>query len=733
MRQIGNEQGGFKRALIRTFVLPPLLMSALAGVLLWQINRLLTVEQRIRHTNQVIAQAHQVEKLLVDMETGVRGYLIAGNASFLEPYNNGLISIDYTFNELGRVVADNPAQFNRLQELRNRYTGWKDYARYAITLRESGGDYQGYVRQGLGKGIMDDMRSRVAAFVKVEEDLRDQQMRDAERSARLAIWIGISLTVLLGALLAFLARRQLINVSDSYSGALRSAQRQTEVVRASEERYRLLFESNPHPMWVFDVETLSFLAVNEAAVRHYGYSLNEFLSMTIKDIRPSEDVPALLEFLTPGFSGLDEAGVWRHKKKDGNIIEVEITSHTADWAGRPAEIVLANDITDRRSAERELVAQRLFLRQIIDLNPSFIFAKDREQRFTLVNRSLADAYGTTVDDILGKTDADFNNNPEEVAHFRRDDLEVINTQQEKFIPKEMVTDAAGHVRWLQTVKRPIISPDGKVNQFLGVATDITDRLSAEEELRKLNGELEQRVKERTSLLEAANKDLEAFSYSVSHDLRAPLRAMNGFSRILIEDYAAELSEEAKRYLNIVLDNARQMGQLVDDLLAFSRLGRQSLQKQLVAPADLVVQVLDVLKSEQDRRRVNISINDLPAANADPSLLKQVYVNLLSNALKYTRRCDEALIEIGSARGNGTGEVVYHVRDNGAGFDMKYAGKLFGVFQRLHRAEEFEGTGVGLAIAQRIIHRHGGRIWAEAEENKGATFYFTLEGGSPNDR
>jgi signal transduction histidine kinase len=242
--------------------------------------------------------------------------------------------------------------------------------------------------------------------------------------------------------------------------------------------------------------------------------------------------------------------------------------------------------------------------------------------------------------------------------------------------------------------------------------------------------LEQRVQERTLQLEVANKELESFSYSVSHDLRAPLRAIDGFSRILKEDYAEPLPQEAQRYLELIRSNAKQMGRLVDDLLNFSRLGRLPLQKQSVRPADLARQVLDELQSEQQGRKLNISIGELPAVQADPSLLKQVYVNLLSNALKYTRVRDEADIEVGAIGANGNGsETVYYVRDNGAGFDMQYSNKLFGVFQRLHRAEEFEGTGVGLAIVQRIIQRHGGHVWAEAEVNKGATFSFTLPGGS----
>lgn len=257
-------------------------------------------------------------------------------------------------------------------------------------------------------------------------------------------------------------------------------------------------------------------------------------------------------------------------------------------------------------------------------------------------------------------------------------------------------------------------------------------------IRKLNAELEQRVLYRTGQLEAANKELESFSYSVSHDLRAPLRAIDGFSRILLEDFAATVPEEGKGFLNLIRENTEQMAQLVDDLLAFSRLGRLSLIKQAVDPGRIVRLCLGEMKAEQKGRKLKIVVGDLPSCQADPTLLKQVWTNLISNALKYTQKCESAHIEIGAVVGprplvNGLAhepaakgtEVSYFIKDNGAGFDMKYVHKLFGVFQRLHRATEYEGTGVGLAIVQRIIHRHGGRVWAEAQPNKGATFFFTL--------
>jgi signal transduction histidine kinase len=255
-------------------------------------------------------------------------------------------------------------------------------------------------------------------------------------------------------------------------------------------------------------------------------------------------------------------------------------------------------------------------------------------------------------------------------------------------------------------------------------------LESDKVTRRLNEELEQRVLERTAQLEAANKELESFSYSISHDLRAPLRAIDGFSRILLNDYSESLPDEARFYLKLVGDNTHQMSELVDDLLAFSRLGRQALTKHTVDPGKIVRLCLAEMEKDQEDRQLEIIIDDLPSCQADPNLLKQVWLNLLSNALKYTSKRKAAQITIGcriAPRPSGPGtETVYYVEDNGAGFDMKYAHKLFGVFQRLHRAADYEGTGVGLAIVQRIVNRHGGRVWAEAQLNQGATFSFTLE-------
>ena len=277
---------------------------------------------------------------------------------------------------------------------------------------------------------------------------------------------------------------------------------------------------------------------------------------------------------------------------------------------------------------------------------------------------------------------------------------------------------------------PLVAGDAGLFKLLALLDALRmgrarERKLAEEKIRQLNVELELRVVERTAELEAANKELESFSYSVSHDLRAPLRAVNGFARIVLDEFGPQLNGEGRRYLERICNGGQQMGVLIDDLLAFSRLSRQSMNRQEVDSAKLVKAVLVELAPQWEGRQVEIGVEKLPPCQGDPALLKQVWVNLISNAIKYSRGREPAVIEIGCNRKDE--ENIHFIKDNGTGFDMQYAGKLFGVFQRLHRADEFEGTGVGLAIVQRIIHRHGGRIWAEAELGKGATFYFTLEG------
>jgi PAS domain S-box-containing protein len=281
----------------------------------------------------------------------------------------------------------------------------------------------------------------------------------------------------------------------------------------------------------------------------------------------------------------------------------------------------------------------------------------------------------------------------------------------------------GSIYWVDTTIVPFMSADGKPRQYVAIRADITERKRAEE-----------RVLQRTAELETANQDLEAFTYSVSHDLRAPLRHMAGFSGLLWEEFGSKLDAQGQHYIHRIQEGTRKMGQLVDELLSLARVSRQSANLQVADLNAMVEEVVAMLKPEWDGRDVEWKIACLPSVACDSTLMKQVFQNLFSNALKYSRPRPRAVIEVGPAEANG--QPVIFVRDNGVGFNMKYSDKLFGVFQRLHRSEDFEGTGVGLATVQRIIKKHGGRVWAEAELDKGATFYFTVDvaaAAEPNSR
>ena len=479
-------------------------------------------------------------------------------------------------------------------------------------------------------------------------------------------------------------------------------------------------------MWVCDLETLAFLEVNHAAVEKYGYAREEFLTMTLKDIRPSEDVSRLLDNMAKLRSELEHSGEWRHTLRNGRIIDVEITPHTGAYHGRKASLVIGRDITERKRAGEALRQSELRYRQLLESVTSYTYTVEIHN-----GRPSNMVHGPGCEKVTGYTPSDYSADPglwldivppgdrHMVQHYADPLCEgrAVPALEHRIIHKD------GKVIWVRTTYVPKRDGTGRVTGYDGLISDITERKQAEEEIRRLNAQLEDRVIERTAQLEAANKELEAFSYSVSHDLRAPLRHASGFVDLLMKRFKPELPDKAQHYLNSIADSVHHMGMLIDDLLQFARTGRAEMRRSETDMNELVEEVSASLRRDNPGRAIEWIIGTLPTVMCDTSMLTLAWMNLLSNAVKFTRTREKARIEIGSYEEKT--ERVFFVRDNGVGFDMRYAQKLFGVFQRLHSMEQFEGTGIGLANVRRIISRHEGRTWAEAEPDKGATFYFTL--------
>jgi PAS domain S-box-containing protein len=413
----------------------------------------------------------------------------------------------------------------------------------------------------------------------------------------------------------------------------------------------------------------------------------------------------------------------RIRRPDGEVRWIFVAGgQDRDTDGKPTHASgIVQDITERKLAAEAVRESEQRFRTMANAVPQLAWMARPDGYITWYNQRWYEYTGTTPEQMEGwgwqRVHA-----PEALAQVLGEWQTSIATG-EPFDMTFPLRGADGVFRRFLTRGVPLKDEHGQVIQWFGTNTDVDALKRAEDEINKLNAELEQRVRDRTAQLEAANKELEAFSYSVSHDLRAPLRGVDSFSRMVLEDYGPRLDDEGRRLLNVVRNESQRMGRLIDDLLAFSRLGRQEMSSAMIDMGALARNVFAGLEATARARVRVFEVKPLPSSMGDSSMMRQVFVNLLANAVKFTGQTPAPAIEIGCFSRDGFN--VYYVKDNGAGFDPRFVHKLFGVFQRLHGQAEFEGTGVGLALVQRIVHRHGGKVWAEGKVNAGATFYFAL--------
>jgi PAS domain S-box-containing protein len=491
-------------------------------------------------------------------------------------------------------------------------------------------------------------------------------------------------------------------------------------LRLSEERLRMLYRNSPAAIGLVRRADGVMLDINESYERMFGWRRDEVLGRSTEALRiwanPEERAHFRARIAREG-RVTDFAS--KARRKDGEEFDSLLSSEVIDECGEQLLMVMVLDISERNRAEEALREGEQRFRALVELSSDWYWVTDAEHRFTFRDGEILRRMGIALEEDYGKRrwEIGFLNMDERAWAKHRAVLE----RREEF--RDLLLERRsrdGRVHWATVSGRPLYDAQGRFVGYHGTGRDVTLQVRAEQHLRQLNEALEQKVAARTADLDAANRELEAFSYSVSHDLRAPLRAIDGFSSQLEERHAAALGEEARGYLRRMRDAARRMGQLIEDLLTLSRVGRDELRKRAVDLTALAKLVAKEIEAGAPERRIEWRIAEGLGAHADPGLMRVVLENLLGNAWKYSGRTQQAVIEFGKSSAD-----EFIVRDNGAGFDAKYSDALFQPFRRLHAPQEFDGSGVGLATVRRIIERHGGTVRGEGAVGAGARFYFTL--------
>ncbi len=693
-----------RNKLLLGFAASALALLGVGWLALRTTNELIEATDSVVHTHKVIATLADGLALLTEAETAQRGYLLTGKETFLADCRTAQAEVGEWVVALLGLVADNPDQHQRGQQLAALIEQRLAILNQRITVRQQEGLDQAAaaVAQREGKAAMDQCRAVMSQMQTVEARLLEERQVASRASTRRSVGIIAASSVLACALgvLAILVIQRDLRLREAAEQKLQESARQIQD----------LYNLAPCGYHSLDANGV-FLAVNDTELTWLGYSREELVGRR-----------SFADLLTPGSARVFVENFPRFKargsvkdlefemvRKDGSLLPVllnatAINDAAGDYVASRSTIF---DITSRKRAEEE--RDRFF-----NLSRDLMCIAGFDGRFRTVNPAWAQTLGFTTAEFTDRPYIDFVHPDDRAATVAETEKLAGGGETVHFENRYRCQD--GSYRWLAWAARASVPQQ----LIYATARDITGIKQTQEEINRLHADLQQRA----DLLETANQELEAFSYSVSHDLRAPLRHIDGFVDLLGRKCAAQLDDDGRRYLKIIAEAARQMGTLIDDLLVFSRMGRAELRWQEVDLKSLVHEAVAGLEMELDGRNVEWQVGALPRVRADAAMLRQVLVNLIGNAIKYTRPRNPARIEIGCAQETAT-EQVFFVRDNGVGFDMQYVGKLFGVFQRLHRPEEYEGTGIGLANVRRIIHRHGGRTWAEGKIDSGATLFFTL--------